>query len=111
MQHIVGSRPGRCRRAGFGNSSAAAGTTSSVKLRGDSTEAPAALSRQGRYRSVAANLRVRELIIDEGTMRRRFGDQPQYSHGLRQALSAFLCASSGTWIEERTVRAGTVTAG
>lgn len=42
------------------------------KLRGDNKEAQAALSRQGRYRSVAANLRVKEVVIDDGTMRDRF---------------------------------------
>jgi len=42
------------------------------KLRSDSPEAQAALSRQGRYHTVAANLRVKELVIDEGVMRDRF---------------------------------------
>jgi hypothetical protein len=42
------------------------------KLRGDNHEAQAALSRQGRYRSVAGNLRVKEVVIDDGTMRDRF---------------------------------------
>jgi hypothetical protein len=42
------------------------------KLRGDSKEAAAALARQGRYRTVAHNLRVKEVIIDDGTMRDRF---------------------------------------
>jgi hypothetical protein len=42
------------------------------KLRGKSTEANAALSRQGRYRTIAGNLRVKEVVIDDGTMRDRF---------------------------------------
>ncbi len=42
------------------------------KLRGDNKEAQAALSRQGRYRSVAGNLRVKEVVIDDATMRDRF---------------------------------------
>jgi len=42
------------------------------RLRGDSAEAAAALSRQGRYRKVAGNLEVKEVVIDDGTMRDRF---------------------------------------
>ncbi len=42
------------------------------KLRGDSKEAAAALSRQGRYRTVAGNLRVKEVRLDDGTARDRF---------------------------------------
>ncbi|CAN5809655.1 IS1634 family transposase [soil metagenome] len=42
------------------------------KLRGDSTEAAAALSRQGRYHTVADNLRVKEVRVDNGTARDRF---------------------------------------
>ena len=42
------------------------------KLRGANNEAQAALSRQGRYRRVAGNLRVKEVVIDDGTMRDRF---------------------------------------
>lgn len=42
------------------------------KLRGESTEAKAALARQGRYHRVAGNLEVKEVVIDEGTMRDRF---------------------------------------
>ncbi|MFN2617721.1 MAG: IS1634 family transposase [Thermoleophilaceae bacterium] len=42
------------------------------KLRGDNREAQAALSRAGRYHGVAGNLRVKEVIIDDGTMRDRF---------------------------------------
>ena len=42
------------------------------KLRGNNKEASAALSRQGRYHTVAGNLRVKEVVIDDGTMRDRF---------------------------------------
>ena len=42
------------------------------KLRGNDKEAGAALARQGRYDMVAGNLRVKEVIIDDGTMRDRF---------------------------------------
>jgi hypothetical protein len=42
------------------------------KLRGDSAEAKAALSRQGRYHRVAGNLAVKEVVIDDGVMRDRF---------------------------------------
>jgi transposase len=42
------------------------------KLRSGSKEAKAALARQGRYHEVASNLRVKEVVIDEGTMRDRF---------------------------------------
>jgi hypothetical protein len=42
------------------------------KLRSDSKEAGAALARQGRYHTVAGNLRVKEVVIDDGTMRDRF---------------------------------------
>jgi hypothetical protein len=42
------------------------------KLRGESAEAAAALSRQGRYRTVAGNLRVKEVRVDDGTARDRF---------------------------------------
>jgi len=42
------------------------------KLRSEGAEAQAALARQGRYRQVAPNLRVKEVVIDEGVMRDRF---------------------------------------
>jgi hypothetical protein len=42
------------------------------KLRGESKEAAAALARQGRYRAVAGNLRVKEVVVDDATMRDRF---------------------------------------
>jgi hypothetical protein len=42
------------------------------KLRSDSAEAKHALGRAGRYRTVAGNLRVKEVRIDDGTARDRF---------------------------------------
>ncbi|MAT05169.1 MAG: transposase, partial [Acidimicrobiaceae bacterium] len=42
------------------------------KLRGGTPEADAALSRQGRYQTVADNLQVKEVVIDDATMRDRF---------------------------------------
>ena len=42
------------------------------KLRGASSEAAAALSRQGRYATVAGNLRVKEVRVDDGAARDRF---------------------------------------
>jgi hypothetical protein len=42
------------------------------KLRGESAEAKGALARQGRYRTVAGNLEVKEVRVDDGTMRDRF---------------------------------------
>jgi transposase len=42
------------------------------KLRGDSKEAQAALARQGRYRTVAGNLQIKEVVLDDGTLRDRF---------------------------------------
>ena len=42
------------------------------KLRSDSKEAHAALSRQGRYHTVEGNLRVKQVRIDEGVNRDRF---------------------------------------
>jgi len=42
------------------------------KLRGESAEAAVALSRQGRYHTVADNLRVKEVRVDDGAGRDRF---------------------------------------
>lgn len=42
------------------------------KLRGDSKDAATALSRQGRYQTVAGNLRVKEVRVDDGAARDRF---------------------------------------
>jgi hypothetical protein len=45
---------------------------SGEKLRSESAEAKAALARAGRYQVVAGNLEVKEVVLDEGTMRDRF---------------------------------------
>jgi transposase len=42
------------------------------KLRGDQPETKIALARQGRYRRVAGNLEVKEVVVDDGVMRDRF---------------------------------------
>jgi len=42
------------------------------KLRSDSKEAAAALARQGRYQTVAGNLRVKQVRLDDGVNRDRF---------------------------------------
>ena len=42
------------------------------KLRSDSKEAQAALARQGRYQTVAGNLRVKQVRLDDGLKRDRF---------------------------------------
>jgi hypothetical protein len=42
------------------------------KLRGGSTDAQAALKRQGRYKTVADNLQVKQVVLDDATMRDRF---------------------------------------
>jgi Transposase DDE domain len=42
------------------------------KLRSDSAEAKHALARAGRYRTVAGNLRVKQVRIDDGVIRDRF---------------------------------------
>jgi transposase len=42
------------------------------KVRRDSKEVEAALSRQGRYRQLADNLEIKEVVLDDGTMRDRF---------------------------------------
>ena len=61
------------------------------KLRGESAEAAAALARPGRFHSVAANLRVKEVVIDDGTMRDRFvichnPEQAERDRAVRQAI-------------------------
>ncbi|MFN0089304.1 MAG: IS1634 family transposase [Acidimicrobiales bacterium] len=65
------------------------------KLRGEGREAHAALSRQGRYHTVAGNLRVKEVVIDEGAMRDRFvvchnPEQAQRDRSVRDQLLAQL---------------------
>jgi hypothetical protein len=42
------------------------------KLRHGSKDAQQALKRQGRYKTVADNLQVKEVVLDDGTMRDRF---------------------------------------
>jgi len=65
------------------------------KLRGDSKEAAAALARQGRYRTVAGNLQIKEVVIDDATMRDRFvicknPEQAQRDKHVRDELIAHL---------------------
>jgi hypothetical protein len=68
------------------------------KLRSDSVEARAALARQGRYHTVAGNLGVKEVVIDDGTMRDRFvvcrnPDQAARDQAVRDQLVAQLEAA------------------
>ena len=61
------------------------------KIRGDNKEAQAALSRAGRYHTIAGNLRVKEVVLDDGTMRDRFiichnPDQAARDHTIRDQL-------------------------
>jgi len=63
------------------------------KLRGESKEAAAALARPGRYRTVAGNLRVKEVVVDDGTMRDRF----------------VVCHNPEQEVRDRTVRVAMVT--
>jgi transposase len=65
------------------------------KLRSESKEAHAALARQGRYRTVAGNLEVKEVRVDDGTMRDRFvicrnPDQAERDKAVRDRLIAQL---------------------
>lgn len=65
------------------------------KLRGNDKEANTALARQGRYHEIAANLRVKEVVIDDGTMRDRFvichnPDEAKRDHAVREQLLAQL---------------------
>ena len=65
------------------------------KLRGDDKEAKAALARQGRYHTVAGNLRVKEVRVDDGTMRDRFvichnPEQAERDKAVREQLIAQL---------------------
>jgi transposase len=67
------------------------------KLRGESKEAAAALARQGRYRIVAGNLQIKEVVLDDGTMRDRFvicrnPEQAQRDKHVRDELIAQLQA-------------------
>jgi len=65
------------------------------KLRGESAEAKAALARQGRYRTAAGNLEVKEVRVDDGTMRDRFvicrnPDQAERDKAVRDRIVARL---------------------
>jgi transposase len=65
------------------------------KLRSESAEAKAALARQGRYRTVAGNLEVKEVRVDDGTMRDRFlicrnPDQAERDKAVRDQIIAQL---------------------
>ncbi len=65
------------------------------KLRGESKEAKVALARQGRYHTVAGNLQVKEVLVDDGTMRDRFvicrnPDQAERDNTVREQLIAQL---------------------
>jgi transposase len=80
------------------------------KLRGNDKEANAALARQGRYHEIAENLRVKEVIIDDGTMRDRFvichnPDEARRDQAVREQLLAqleqALDGSDKLTIEER----------
>ncbi|MDQ6805370.1 MAG: IS1634 family transposase [Actinomycetota bacterium] len=65
------------------------------KLRGNDKEANTALSRQGRYHEIAENLRVKEVVIDDGTMRDRFvichnPEEARHDEAVREQLLAQL---------------------
>jgi hypothetical protein len=65
------------------------------KLRSESKEAKVALARQGRYRTVAGNLEIKEVRVDDGTMRDRFvicrnPDQADRDKAVRDQLIAQL---------------------
>jgi transposase len=72
------------------------------KLRGNDKEANTALARQGRYHEIAENLRVKEVIIDDGTMRDRFvichnPEEAKRDNAVREQLLAQLAdAIAGT---------------
>ena len=61
------------------------------KLRHGTQEAQAALARQGRYRTVAGNLRVKEVRVDDATHRDRFvichnPDRARRDHAIREQI-------------------------
>jgi DDE family transposase len=67
------------------------------KLRSDSPDAQAALARQGRYHVVAGGLRVKQVHVDEGTMRDRFvvchnPERADRDHAVREQILARLQA-------------------
>jgi len=68
------------------------------KLRGNDKEANTALARQGRYHEIAENLRVKEVVIDDGTMRDRFvichnPEEAKRDRAVREQLIAQLTAA------------------
>ena len=70
------------------------------KLRSDSKEAGAALARQGRYHVVEGNLRVKQVRVDDGTMRDRFvichnPEQAQRDRAVRERILARLAVEIG----------------
>ena len=81
------------------------------KLRRGTTEADAALARQGRYHRVAGNLEVKEVVIDDGVMRDRFvicrnPDQADRDRIVRDQLVAQLTdAITGSDKLSKTARA------
>jgi hypothetical protein len=81
------------------------------KLRGGTKEASAALARQGRYHTVAGNLRVKQVVIDDATMRDRFvvchnPDEAARDEAVRDQLVAQLTdAIAGTDTLSTTARA------
>ena len=81
------------------------------KLRGESKEAAAALARQGRYRTVAGNLRVKEVVVDDRVMRDRFvvchnPEQAERDNTVRDQLVAQLTdAITGSDRLSKTARA------
>jgi transposase len=90
------------------------------KLRSGSPEATAALSRQGRYHTVAGNLQVKEVVIDDAVMRDRFiicrnPDQAERDKTIRdQLLTQLADAIDGTdklTTENRVAHAARLPAG
>ncbi len=85
------------------------------KLRGDSKEAAAALSRQGRYHTVAGNLQVKQVVIDDGVMRDRFvicrnPEQAARDRAVREQLLARLTtaiAGSDEWTPSKRAKTAT----
>jgi transposase len=89
------------------------------KLRGESAEARAALARQGRYHKVAGNLEVKEVVLDDGTMRDRFvicrnPDEAKRDAAVRgqllEQLELLIGGTDGRTSEERDTIACTVRA-
>ncbi|MGH9258770.1 MAG: IS1634 family transposase [Acidimicrobiales bacterium] len=81
------------------------------RLRGGTAEADAALARQGRYHTVAGNLQVKEVVLDQGVMRDRFvicrnPDQAERDRAVRDNLLAQLAdAIAGSDRRTKTARA------